>query len=230
MILEAVVENINEVEALNGFNFNRLELVSGLDTGGLTPTVSMVKSSVENFSNVQVMIRPRTGGFCYSNKEISIMAEDIKILADYGIKGVVFGCLDSKGNLDKLSLERLFKIAKDLNLETTFHRAIDFCSNKTDALSFLQEIKINRLLSAGSKTTIEDGYEGIKNILNLVGNNVKVVAAGGINEKNVFPLLGLNVDVHIAIRKEKRNIYKLNLGGEYEVDYSKISFFSSINM
>lgn len=228
MILEAVVESIQEIDALQGYDFDRVELVSGLDVGGLTPTISMVKKSIEAFSDVQVMIRPRTGGFCYSDKEVSLMIEEIKTLADYGIKGVVFGCLDKKDRIDKLAFERLFKIANNLQLELTFHRAIDFCSDKKEALSYLKDIAINRLLSAGSKTTIDDGYEGLKTISDFVSDKIKVVAAGGINEKNVSPLLGLNVDVHIAIRKKNEFVHNTYFGGEYEVDYSKIRFFSSL--
>lgn len=228
MILEVVLERIEEINAIAGYDIDRVELVSALDVGGLTPSIAMVSEAVNAFKDVQVMIRPRTGGFTYSSREISAMGNEIRVLADYGIKGVVFGCLDRQSRIDKPSFENLFKIARDLNLESTFHRAIDFCSNKMEALEFLQNTGVNRLLSAGSTTTIESGYSELKNILKVVKDKVRIIAAGGIDEKNVVPLLGLDVDVHIAIRKKNDSKNEVYFGGEYDVDYSKIEYFSSL--
>lgn len=228
MSLEIVVENIEEINAIFGYNLDRVELVSALDVGGLTPSITMVRKAVEACKDVQVMIRPRTGGFCYSREEISIMGEEIRFFANFGIKGVVFGCLDKENRIDKSSFEYLFKIAMDKNLELTFHRAIDFCSDKTEALEFLKEMGINRLLTSGSTTTIEEGYLGLNEILNIVKDDIKVIAAGGINERNVLPLLKLNTDIHIAIRKKISSENETYFGGNYEVDYSKLQYFISL--
>lgn len=228
MILEVVVEKIEELNAIQGYHIDRVELVSALDVGGLTPSALTVQKAVELFNNVQVMIRPRSGGFCYSEEEISYMCEEIIFFANYGIKGVVFGCLDRGNQLDKLAFEKLFKTANELNLESTFHRAIDFCTNKVEALEFLKDIGVNRLLSAGSTTTIEVGYEGLKFLLDVVENKIKVIAAGGISIANVLPLLELNTDIHIAVRKKIELENEAYFGGEYEVDYFKLNYFSSL--
>lgn len=53
------------------------------------------------------------------------MEEDIRIAAELGAQGVVFGVLDAEGSLDSLAMSRLVQLAKNLGLEVTCHRAFD---------------------------------------------------------------------------------------------------------
>ena len=46
------------------------------------------------------MIRPRTGSFLYSEAEIEVMKEDIRIFKDEGAVGVVFGVLTTYGQIN----------------------------------------------------------------------------------------------------------------------------------
>lgn len=48
----------------------------------------------------QVMIRPRTGDFLYSDAEIRVMLADIRAFKDAGADGVVFGVLETDGKVD----------------------------------------------------------------------------------------------------------------------------------
>lgn len=59
-----------------------------------------------NRSTGQVMIRPRTGDFLYSDYEFSIMSEDIHIFKEAGAEGVVFGVLTAEGWVDKERTKR----------------------------------------------------------------------------------------------------------------------------
>lgn len=49
---------------------------------------------------VKIMVRPRTGDFCYSDAELDVMVEDIDAFRTTGIAGVVFGVLTSEGAID----------------------------------------------------------------------------------------------------------------------------------
>lgn len=46
------------------------------------------------------MIRPRTGDFLYSNTEMKVMLEDVRVFRDNGVHGVVVGVLHEDGNVD----------------------------------------------------------------------------------------------------------------------------------
>ena len=49
---------------------------------------------------LQVMIRPRTGSFVYTEDEVQTMLYDIETFKAHGAMGFVFGCLDGDGNVD----------------------------------------------------------------------------------------------------------------------------------
>lgn len=47
------------------------------------------------------MVRPRGGGFCYSDEEYDIMLMDAKILLEHGADGIAFGFLTEEKCLTK---------------------------------------------------------------------------------------------------------------------------------
>jgi len=46
------------------------------------------------------MIRPRIGSFLYSEAEIEVIKEDIRIFKEEGTDGVVFGVLTTYGQIN----------------------------------------------------------------------------------------------------------------------------------
>lgn len=46
------------------------------------------------------MVRPRTGCFLYSEAEVEVMKEDIRIFKEEGAAGVVFGALTTYGQIN----------------------------------------------------------------------------------------------------------------------------------
>lgn len=47
------------------------------------------------------MVRPRGGGFCYSDEEYDTMLMDAKILLEHGADGIAFGFLTEEKCLTK---------------------------------------------------------------------------------------------------------------------------------
>ncbi len=230
MKLEVVLENPEEVKLALAHGVERVELVSAFDLGGLSPSAAMIKACVSLSDKVQVMVRPRAGGFRYSASEVDIMAEEIRLAAALGAGGVVFGCLDEKDRIEQKHVERLFRIAADEKLEATFHRAIDFCENQDEALVFLAELGFDRILSAGSVSTVDSGYEKLGELVHKTKGKLGVIAAGGVNQNNILPLFALELDsIHFAIRKTRvlPEKYRL-LGGEYSIDNEKINYICQL--
>jgi copper homeostasis protein len=46
------------------------------------------------------MIRPRVGDFFYSQEELDVMLEDIRLFKSFDIAGVVLGALNLDGTVD----------------------------------------------------------------------------------------------------------------------------------
>ena len=80
---------------------NRVELNSDLFHGGLTPTLGSliaVKKAVPALE-IMGMVRPREGGFCYTDTEYAVMKEDARIMLEHGTDGIVFGFLHENGTV-----------------------------------------------------------------------------------------------------------------------------------
>ena len=70
---------------------DRIELCSALDLGGLTPSAGLIEIARESAVPVHVMIRPRTGDFCYDAHDLSTRLHDIAAARRAGLTGVVLG-------------------------------------------------------------------------------------------------------------------------------------------
>lgn len=74
---------------------SRVELNSDLFHGGLTPTLGSliaVKKAAPALE-IMAMVRPREGGFCYTDTEYAVMKEDAQLMLEHGADGIVFGFL-----------------------------------------------------------------------------------------------------------------------------------------
>lgn len=72
----------------------RLEMCSALGLDGLTPSLALCALTHERFPWLEqnVMIRPRSGDFCYTAKEVDQMEREIQTLKPLA-SGFVFGAL-----------------------------------------------------------------------------------------------------------------------------------------
>ncbi|RXD24785.1 copper homeostasis protein CutC, partial [Acinetobacter baumannii] len=64
---------------------DRIELVSALTEGGLTPSYAIIESVVKSVKiPVNVMVRHHAKSFNYSNEEVDLMIRDIEIIKSLG--------------------------------------------------------------------------------------------------------------------------------------------------
>ena len=125
--------------------------------------------------------------------------------------GVVFGVLN-KHKIDFKKNEELINIAKGLNLKCTFHKAFDQCQNIEKSLIELSEIGFDWVLTSGGEKNAELGLDNLRGLASLKNKKIKILAGGGISEKNCTKFLGIGLDgIHFSIDKDKK------------IDKSKIS-------
>ena len=190
MIYEFCAENVTLLEKAMQAGSRRIELCDNLAVGGTTPSYGVTKAAVELAANydttIMTMIRPRGGDFDYNDLEIDIMLEDIRLTAQAGSQGVVFGVLTADKKLDKPNLEKL--IAASKGMEIVFHMAFDELSDKDqlEAIDWLSQAGVTRILTrAGvSGDSLEKRFAHYHRILEHAKGKIEILPGGGIDLDN----------------------------------------------
>ena len=190
MIYEFCAENVTLLEKAMQAGARRIELCDNLAVGGTTPSYGVTKAAVELAANydttIMTMIRPRGGDFVYNELEIAIMLEDIRLTAQAGSQGVVFGALTAGKKLDKPNLEKL--IAASKGMEIVFHMAFDELSdeNQLEAIDWLSQAGVTRILTrAGvSGDSLEKRFAHYHRILEHAKDKIEILPGGGIGLDN----------------------------------------------
>lgn len=190
MIYEFCAENVTLLEKAMQAGARRIELCDNLAVGGTTPSYGVTKAAVELAANydttIMTMIRPRSGDFVYNDLEIAIMLEDIRLTAQAGSQGVVFGALTADKKLDKPNLEKL--IAASKGMEIVFHMAFDELSDEDqpEAIDWLSQAGVTRILTrAGvSGDSLEKRFVHYHRILEYAKGKIEILPGGGIDLEN----------------------------------------------
>ena len=190
MIYEFCAENVTLLEKAMQAGARRIELCDNLAVGGTTPSYGVTKAAVELAANydttIMTMIRPRGGDFVYNDLEIAIMLEDIRLTAQAGSQGVVFGALTADKKLDKANLEKL--IAASKGMEIVFHMAFDELSeeDQLEAIDWLSQAGVTRILTrAGvSGDSLEKRFAHYHRILEHAKGKIEILPGGGIDLDN----------------------------------------------
>ena len=190
MIYEFCAENVTLLEKAMQAGARRIELCDNLAVGGTTPSYGVTKAAVELAANydttIMTMIRPRGGDFVYTDLEIAIMLEDIRLTAQAGSQGVVFGALTADKKLDKVNLEKL--IAASKGMEIVYHMAFDELSDEDqlEAIDWLSQVGVTRILTrAGvSGDSLEKRFAHYHRILEHAAGKIEILPGGGIDLDN----------------------------------------------
>ena len=190
MIYEFCAENVTLLEKAMQAGARRIELCDNLAVGGTTPSYGVTKAAVELAANydttIMTMIRPRGGDFGYTDLEIAIMLEDIRLTAQAGSQGVVFGALTADKKLDKVNLEKL--IAASKGMEIVFHMAFDELSeeDQLEAIDWLSQAGVTRILTRASVSgdSLEKRFAHYHRILEYAKGKIEILPGGGIDLDN----------------------------------------------
>ncbi|MGM9924425.1 MAG: copper homeostasis protein CutC [Bacillus sp. (in: firmicutes)] len=187
MILECIVQNEKDAIVAEQIGVNRLELVSAIEQGGLTPSYGTVKRIIENISiPVQVMLRPHSYSFEYDESDWKSMYEDLRAFEDLGVTGIVFGALKN-GQVDQELLEKVIDAVPTFDI--TFHRAFDQVHQQADGLEILCQYSshVKRILTSGGAETAEEGKEKLQQLMTLadVWHGPKILVGSGLSRENI---------------------------------------------
>lgn len=183
--IEVCCSSLTEVEQAAKAGATRVELCAAIGLGGITPshgTISAIMAAGLNI-DINVLIRCREGGFCYSADEVDIMCRDIEFCREVGVHGVVIGALTPQGDIDLDACRRMMQAAG--NLSVTFHRAFDICNNAEKALEEIISLGCHRLLTSGMEPSAELGAQLISQLIAQADNRIIIMPGAGIKPHNI---------------------------------------------
>lgn len=200
--LEIPVFSADDAVAADRFGADRLELCASYNEGGLTPGTGLLKVIKQRVNiPVFVMLRPTGGHFNYSELDLNVMAEELKVLKSSGADGFVFGILKSDRTVNREACAKLIELAGDL--PCTFHRAFDEVSDPFQALKELTELGFRRILTSGQKPGVRQGMALLNELLNRAGSDIIIMPGGGMKPGLIKKLhkYGNLREVHASCRK-----------------------------
>lgn len=201
--LELAVQDPAGVRIAREIGAARVELTQALALGGLTPSPATVELAVEAAGGeveVHVLVRPRAGGFRYDDDELAVTARDIRHVLDHGATGVVIGCQDDSGALDRDALVRLVDAAGGASV--TLHRVIDVTPDPLAALRVARELGLRRVLTSGGASAAIDGLATLRELVREADGRIQVMAGSGVDASNAAEIAATGVDaLHFSAKR-----------------------------
>ena len=157
----------------------RIELCAAPLEGGTTPSAGLIRyaRSLPGL-RLSVMIRPRGGDFLYTDDEVALMAEEIRLAREYGAEG----------------------------MEVTFHRAFDMTRDSRQALEAVIRTGCRRVLTSGGRNTAQEGIETLRALAAQATGRIEIMAGSGVGPSNARLLAATGVDaLHFSARRERES-------------------------
>ncbi|MEI8045979.1 MAG: copper homeostasis protein CutC [Bacteroidota bacterium] len=202
MLIEIAVFNLESAIAAFNAGAHRIELCSAPAEGGLTPSAATMRLARKYVKiPIHVMIRPREGDFCYSEKEFETMLLDIAAAKSVGMEGVVAGILNPDGSVDEKRTAMLVDAAAPMNV--TFHRAFDMTNDQDGALEAIIYAGCARILTSGGQHTAPLGIEKLAELVRKAGDRISIMPGSGVNPSNIKNIAERTSakEIHLSARR-----------------------------
>lgn len=204
--LEIAVQDVAGARIALANGADRVELCTGLVTGGLTPSIGTIEQVVASGIGVHVLIRPRGGGYTYTPCEVELMAGDITHAVQAGVAGIVIGALtEGDAGLDLEVLASLVAAAHLVNpeIEITVHRCVDVLLENGvpvgELIEQLRSVGAHRILTSGGAPASAAGAAVLHRLLAQAQGNPQIQAGGGVRIEDIPALAALD-GVHLSAR------------------------------
>jgi copper homeostasis protein len=184
ILIEVAAGTVDDAVAAREAGADRVELNGGLELGGLTPSVGAVRLVREGARlPVIAMLRPRAGGFVYSQGEVKTIRRDAEVLCAEGVAGVAFGFLKGDRTID---LDATRELVRQLGgkVEAVFHRAFDVTPDPLAALETLVDLGLTRVLTSGQARGATEGAEVIRRLVERARGRIEILPGAGITAAN----------------------------------------------
>ena len=199
ILMEVCCGSVDDVVQAQKAGADRVELNSCLFHGGLTPSIGTLIAAKEAITiPIMSMVRPRQGGFCYTDAEFKTAMYDAEQLLLHGTDGIVFGFLHDDGTLDVERSREIVKLAG--GKPTVFHRAMDVVPDWKKTLEQLIEIGVTRVLTSGQMPDSFYGAETIRQMIEFAQGAIEILPGGGIKHWNIDRVIDITgcTQVHVA--------------------------------
>lgn len=179
-LLEVVVSTVADAVAAEEGGAGRIELVAGIEQGGLTPDLAMIRSVLAVVRiPVRVMLRDNPSFAAADEAEIRHLYSFAQELGRLGVAGLVLGFIQD-GKVDLALACRLLSAAPLLN--ATFHRAFDQATHPMEALAALKSCEqIDRILTDGGPGDWPERARRLEMLRARARPEITVMAGGGLD-------------------------------------------------
>lgn len=208
--LEICVDSVKSAINAERGKATRLELCSNLIIGGTTPTKNLFEEVKKNVNiPINVLIRPRFGDFLYSDYEVNIIKNEIKMFKKLGVDGIVVGILTKNGEIDLDNMKKFIEVAQDIPI--TFHRAFDVCREPLKAFYQLQELGVQNILTSGQSQDCLRGKKLLKELVKISTKNSKnkteILVGAGLNIENIDEIVNFTgaTNFHFSGKRIKQS-------------------------
>ena len=183
-LLEVCVQSVDYAVAAERGGAQRIELCSDLSSGGVTPSAGLMQTARRHVRlPIHALIRPRAGDFCYSERELEIMRDDIGAAKQLGMDGVVLGILKESARIDIERTKALVELAHPLPV--TFHRAFDASKNLEASLEEVIQTGASRLLTSGGEARAVDALPLLARLVQAAEGRILLMPCGRIRSENI---------------------------------------------
>lgn len=206
--LEVIAISAEDATAAEEGGADRLELVTDLARGGMTPALDVVDAVLAAVNiPVRVMLRESEAHEIADpsmRRRIVTLARE---LASRPIGGVVCGFLRA-GSVDVLLTAAVAEACEGRPI--TFHRAIEECADPLTALEALRDVpSVDRVLASGGDGPWPQRVERLATWAARVSPDIRLIVGGGVTldllpELARSPLMAADVHVGRAARLDGR--------------------------
>lgn len=169
---------------------SQVELNSALSLGGLSPRLVDLKKAVKLPGLTTIaMVRPRGGGFVYTQDEYQSMLEEAESFLCTGAQGLAFGFLTADNKIDLARTQEMVHLIHSFKGQAVFHRAIDLVANYEAAIETLIHLGVDRVLTSGQAQVVGQAVDRLAFIQAQYSQKIQLLMGSGINEDNVSRII-----------------------------------------
>jgi copper homeostasis protein len=188
ILLEIIASTVEDCVAAESGGADRIEMCSAIVTSGLTPSLGTLLEAKKRVRiPIVAMVRPRAGGFCYSDEDFAVIQHDARLLLEHGADGIAFGMLHADVRIDAHRCGQMVELAGQK--QTVFHRAFDVTHDAVGELERLIALGVTRVLTAGQQKTALEGRERIRKLREAAAGRIEILPGGGVRPHNVRQLI-----------------------------------------